>query len=106
MSLVEAATDLGDGPLARFVRVILPLSLPGVLASSLVIFIPTVGDFVTPNLVGGPDGMMIGNSIALQFGRGNNWPLGSTLSVCSMIIVALGCLIYFWLSNTLSKKVA
>jgi spermidine/putrescine transport system permease protein len=106
MSLVEAATDLGDGPVARFVRVILPLSLPGVLASSLVIFIPTVGDFVTPNLVGGPDGMMIGNAIALQFGRGNNWPLGSTLSVCSMIIVALGCLIYLWLSNTLSKKVA
>jgi len=106
LSLVEAATDLGDGPAARFVRVILPLSLPGVLASSLIIFIPTVGDFVTPILVGGPDGLMIGNAIALQFGRGMNWPLGSTLSVCSMILVALGSLLYLWLSKTVARKVA
>jgi spermidine/putrescine transport system permease protein len=105
-SLVEAATDLGDGPLAWFVRVVFPLSLPGVLASSLIIFIPTVGDFVTPLLVGGPDGLMIGNAIALQFGRGSNWPLGSTLSVCSMVIVGLGSLVYLWLSKTLTQKVA
>jgi len=106
LSLVEAAMDLGDGPLARFLRIILPLSLPGVLASSLIIFIPTVGDFVTPVLVGGPDGLMIGNAIALQFGRGNNWPLGSTLSVCSMVLVVIGSLVYLWLSKTLTQKVA
>ena len=80
-SLIEAATDLGDGPMARFLRVTLPLSMPGVTAAALMIFIPTVGDYVTPQLVGGPDGLMIANAIGTQFGRSNNWPLGSALSL-------------------------
>lgn len=86
-SLLEAATDLGDGPVMRFLRVTLPLSLPGVIAASVVIFIPTVGDYVTPALVGGPGGAMIGNLIQLQFGRANDWPLGAALSVSAMLVV-------------------
>ena len=62
-SLLEAAVDLGDGPLRRFVRVTLPLAMPGILAAVLIVFIPTVGDFVTPRLVGGTDGLMIANMI-------------------------------------------
>lgn len=87
-SLLEAATDLGDGPVARFLRVTLPLSMPGVIAAMLLIFIPTVGDYVTPALLGGPDGMMVGNLIQLQFGRANNWPMGSALAVAMMLSVA------------------
>ncbi|MDH3690721.1 MAG: ABC transporter permease, partial [Gammaproteobacteria bacterium] len=68
-SLLEAATDLGDGPVKRFLGVTLPLSLPGVIAGTLMIFIPTVGDYVTPALVGGPDGLMLGNLIQAQFGK-------------------------------------
>ncbi|MCK5622717.1 MAG: ABC transporter permease, partial [Alphaproteobacteria bacterium] len=60
-SLLEAATDLGDSPLQRFLRVTLPLSIPGVVAAAMLVFIPTVGDYITPQLVGGPDGMMVGS---------------------------------------------
>ena len=87
-SLLEAATDLGDGPVRRFLRVTLPLSMPGVIAAALIVFIPTVGDYVTPRLVGGKDGVMIANIIQVQFGKGSNWPLGAALSVSAMLIVA------------------
>ncbi|HEU0221413.1 MAG TPA: ABC transporter permease, partial [Paracoccaceae bacterium] len=87
-TLIEAAADLGDGPLRRFLRVTLPLTLPGVLAALLIVMIPTVGDYVTPRLVGGKDGVMISNAIQAQFGRAANWPLGAALSVATMAVVA------------------
>ncbi|MEM7221988.1 MAG: ABC transporter permease [Pseudomonadota bacterium] len=105
-SLLEAATDLGDGPVARFLRVTLPLSLPGVIAASLVIFIPTVGDFVTPTLVGGPDGIMIANFIQHQFGRSNNWPMGATLSISSMVLVTVISLAYVFVTRKLTERIA
>ena len=92
-SLLEAATDLGDGPVRRFLRVTLPLSMPGVIAAALIVFIPTVGDYVTPRLVGGKDGVMIANMIQTQFGKGSNWPLGAALSVSAMTIVAAVALV-------------
>ena len=88
-SLLEAATDLGDGPVKRFVRVTFPLSLPGTIAAILMVFIPTVGDYVTPSLVGGTDGMMIGNSIAMMYGRANNQPLGAVISIVMMLVIAV-----------------
>lgn len=87
-SLLEAATDLGDGPLSRFLRITLPLSLPGVAAAFLFVFIPTVGDYVTPRLVGGIYGIMIGNIIQTMFGRGNDWPMGAALAVISLATIA------------------
>jgi len=87
-SLLEAARDLGDGPIRRFFRVTLPLSMPGVVAASLIVFISTVGDYVTPKLLGGTDGLMIANMIQIQLGKANNAPLGSALAVSAMIIVA------------------
>jgi spermidine/putrescine transport system permease protein len=86
-SLLEAATDLGDGPLRRFMRITLPLSLPGVTGALLIVMIPTVGDFVTPKLVGGSEGVMIANAIQAQFGRASNWPLGAALTITTMLIV-------------------
>jgi len=87
-SLIEAAHDLGDNKLFSFLRVTLPLSLPGVISAFLIVMIPTVGDYVTPKLVGGKDGVMIATAIQAQFGKGANWPLGAALSVTTMVIVS------------------
>jgi spermidine/putrescine transport system permease protein len=88
-SLLEAAADLGDGPIRRFLRVTLPLSLPGIIGAAVLIFVPTTGDYVTPTLVGGADGVMIANLIQVQFGRVNNWPLGAALALASMAAVGV-----------------
>lgn len=88
-SCLEAATDLGDTPLMRFIRVTLPLSLPGILAAFMLVFIPTVGDYVTPQLVGGRRGIMFGNVIQSQFGTANDWPFGAALSIISMLVVTV-----------------
>lgn len=95
-SLLEAATDLGDGPIARFFGVTFPLSLPGVIAAFLFVFIPTVGDYVTPRLVGGIDGLMIGNIIQSQFGKAHNWPMGAALAVISMASIAVLVCAVLW----------
>jgi len=88
-SLLEAARDLGETKLTTFFRVTLPLAMPGVTAAVLIVFIPTIGDYVTPRLVGGPDGLMIANMIQTQFLRLNNAPLGATLAVVSMVTVGI-----------------
>ncbi len=103
-SLLEAATDLGDGPVARFLRVTLPLSLPGVIAAALIVFIPTVGDYVTPRLVGGKDGLMISNMIPVQFGKANNWPLGAALAVSTMVIVSAASLIFVGVMRQVTSR--
>jgi spermidine/putrescine transport system permease protein len=80
-SLLEAAADLGATPSRRFWRITFPLSAPGVLAGFFMVFIPTVGEYVTPLLVGGSRGTMYGNIIQDFFTKAANWPLGSALSV-------------------------
>ena len=98
-SLLEAATDLGDGPMQRFFRVTLPLSLPGTISSSLLVFIPTVGDYVTPTLVGGTSGIMIGNVIQTLFGKANNAPLGAAVSLTMMLTVTLMVCVFIWMTG-------
>ncbi|MEK9941233.1 MAG: ABC transporter permease [Gammaproteobacteria bacterium] len=105
-SVLEAATDLGDSPFVRFFRVVLPLALPGILAASVLIFIPTVGDYVTPSLVGGSDGYMIANVIQFQFGRGSNWPSGAAISLTSMTVVALLVGLFIWLARRATGRVS
>lgn len=105
-SLLEAATDLGDGPIRRFWRVTFPLSMPGVVAAAIVIFIPTVGDYVTPSLVGGPSGLMVANLIQTQFSKANDWPLGAALSIASMVSVTLIACLFVWLSRRATEKIA
>ncbi|HUF06905.1 MAG TPA: ABC transporter permease [Candidatus Binatia bacterium] len=85
-SQLEAAADLGAGPWSRFWRVTVPLSLPGALLTFFMVFIPTVGEYVTPALVGGTDGIMYGNIIGGFFTRSANWPMGSAMA---MIMLAL-----------------
>ena len=81
-------------------------ALPGVIAASLLVFIPTVGDYVTPSLVGGPRGIMIGNIIQSMFGKAQNWPLGAAISVMSMITVTLMVCLFLWGTHNFRKRVA
>ncbi|HLF89167.1 MAG TPA: ABC transporter permease [Anaerolineales bacterium] len=93
-SLLEAAYDLGCTKFQAFLRVTLPLSLPGVVAGFLFVFIPTVGEYVTPALVGGVDGVMFGNLIQDQFLRGLNWPLGSLMSLAMLVVVLVPLVVF------------
>ena len=98
-SLMEVAEDLGDSKIRRFFRVTLPLSMPGVIAATIIVFIPTIGDYVTPRLVGGPNGLMIANMIELQFKKANNAPLGAALAISAMAIVTCVALIFIWMNK-------
>ncbi|WP_088893634.1 ABC transporter permease [Leptolyngbya ohadii] len=89
-SLLEASADLNAPPWTTFRRVILPLVTPGILAGSINVFSLTMGDFITPSLVGSPNGIMLGNIIASQFGVAYNWPLGAAFALVVMVIVFSG----------------
>ncbi|WP_170363796.1 ABC transporter permease [Ruegeria arenilitoris] len=104
-SLLEAATDLGCSKLERFVRVTLPLTVPGIIAACLIIFIPTVGDYVTPALVGGSQGKMVANLIQVQFGAANNWPLGATLSLLAMLSVGCVAILFVVVVTALGRRI-
>jgi spermidine/putrescine transport system permease protein len=93
-SLVEASYDLGHGKTSTLFRVIIPTVAPGLIAGILLVFIPAVGDFVTPELLGGVKTQMIGNTIYDQFNSGNNWPLGSAMSVLLMVFILAGVFVY------------
>lgn len=95
-SLLEAATDLGDSRLERFMCITLPLSMPGVISAALLVFIPTVGDYITPAQVGGTSGVMIGTLIQSQFGKANNWPLGAAVSIVMMLAVTGIACLFAW----------
>nr|WP_245248237.1 ABC transporter permease [Tianweitania sediminis] len=92
--LVEAGYDLYAGRFAVLRRIILPLVKPGLVAGSILVFIPSLGAYVTPRVLGGGKNMMLGNLIELQFGAGRNWPLGAALSITLMVIVMVALLFY------------
>ncbi len=98
-SLLEAGQDLGESRFMTFLRVTLPLAMPGVIASVLIVFIPTIGDFVTPQLVGGPEGRMVANLIQLQYMKLDNFPLGSAIAVSAMLIVTVVSLVFLYLNR-------
>ena len=87
-SMLEAAGDLGASRTKTFLRVTLPLSLPGVVAAFVFVFVPTIGEFVTPLLVGGTSGYMYGNAIQDAFTRGIDWQFGSVLAMFLLLVVA------------------
>ncbi len=92
-SLLEVSSDLGASRAQVFARIVLPLSMPGVLAGALVVFVPTLGDYVTPALIGGPGSIMIGNQIQAQFGKANDWPFGAALAVSTMLVILAAVLL-------------
>jgi len=92
--LVEAGYDLYANRFQVLRRVIVPLVKPGVVAGSILVFIPSLGAYVTPRVLGGGKNLMLGNLIELQFGQGRNWPLGAALSITLMAIVMIALLVY------------
>lgn len=92
--LVEAGYDLYAGRFQVLRRVIIPLVKPGIIAGSILVFIPALGSYVTPRVLGGGKTLMLGNLIDLQFGQGRDWPLGSALSITLMVIVMAALLVY------------
>lgn len=92
--LVEAGYDLYASRIRVLWRVIVPLVKPGIVAGCILVFIPSLGAYVTPRVLGGGRNLMIGNLIELQFGQGRNWPLGAALSIFLLCIVMLALLIY------------
>jgi len=92
--LVEAGYDLYATRFQVLRRIIVPLVVPGMVAGSILVFIPSLGAYVTPRVLGGGTNLMIGNLIELQFGQGRNWPLGAALSITLMAIVMVALLFY------------
>jgi spermidine/putrescine transport system permease protein len=87
--LVEASHDLGAGPTKTFFRVILPLSMPGLIAGATFALVLSLGDFLAPLLVGGASGTMIANVVQSLFGAAYDWPLGAAISICILVIIIL-----------------
>ncbi|GFE70860.1 ABC transporter permease [Chroococcus sp. FPU101] len=98
-SLVEAAHDLGANDINTFWRVVLPLSRRGIISGCLLVFIPSVGAFITPDLLGGAKTIMIGNVIQNQFIKSRDWPFGSALSILMMIVILIPILVYLRMSE-------
>lgn len=92
---IEAAYDLGASPISAFLRVTLPLTMPGVIAGIVLFFIPTFGSFVTPQFLGGTSDVMMGNIIDNQFGEAFNWPFGAALSIVMTLVVIVAMILFF-----------
>jgi spermidine/putrescine transport system permease protein len=86
-ALIEASMDLGATRLQTFLKVVLPQTLPGILGGAVIVFIPSVGNFIVPDVLGGAKGLMIGNLVEQQFLSSRNWPFGSALSMIVMAVV-------------------
>jgi putrescine transport system permease protein len=93
-ALLEAAADLGAPPLRAFVTVTLPLSLPGVLAAFLLVFIPAVGEFVIPELLGGPSAQLLGRVVWTEFFQNRDWPLAAALAIALLLLLVLPIAIF------------
>lgn len=98
-SLLEAGQDLGESRFLTFLRVTLPLSMPGVIAAVLIVFIPTVGDYVTPDLIGGGKLPMIANMIEVTMLKQNDRHMGSAIAMTAMLIVAIVSLVFLFLNK-------
>jgi len=103
-ALVEAARDLYANQWSVFLRVIVPLTKPGIIAGCLLVFIPSLGAFITPDLLGGARNMMVGNLIQHEYLVARDWPLGSAISLILLIIVSSAAVAYFFIDSTRSRR--
>ena len=103
-ALIEAGKDLYGGPAQTFRHVTLPHTIQGVLAGSVLVFLPAVGDFVSASLLGGPDQVMIGNLIQQQFQEAQNWPFGSALTIVMMAFLLVWMLLYLRSAGRASRE--
>jgi spermidine/putrescine transport system permease protein len=105
-NLVEAGYDLYASRWQTMRHIILPLVRPGIVAGSILVFIPSLGAYVTPRILGGGKSMMLGNLIELQFGQGNNWPLGAALSFFLLMLTMIFLFVYIRLTSKSVKSYA
>jgi spermidine/putrescine transport system permease protein len=104
-SLLEAAQDLYANPVRAFLSITVPLTIPGIAAGSILVFVPSFGAFVTPDMLGGGKADMIGNLIQQQFGEAQDWPFGSAISAILMFVMLFGTLLYFRSLRTEARQV-
>ena len=88
-SLLEASADLGAGPISTFFRITIPLSMPGIIAGSMLVFIPAIGEFVIPALLGGPDTLMIGKVLWTEFFSNRDWPVASAVAIAMLVLLVI-----------------
>lgn len=98
-TLLEAAEDLGARPWQAFLRITLPLSLPGMIAGAMLVFIPAVGEFVIPDLLGGPDAITIGRVLWTEFFTNRDWPLASSVAIAMLLLIVVPTLIFEYVEN-------
>ena len=103
LTLLEAAADLGCRPFRAFVSITLPLSMPGVIAGSLLVFIPVVGEYVIPELLGAPDSLMIGKVLAAEFFRNRDWPVASAVAIALLLVLVIPIV---WLQRNEARSAA
>ena len=104
--LLEAAADLGAKPMKAFLRVTLPLSTPGIVAGSLLVFIPAVGEYVIPSLLGRTDQLMIGRVLSDEFFANRDWPVASAVAICMLILLIVPIMLYQRFQNRALEKAA
>lgn len=105
-TLLEAAADLGAKPITTFFKITLPLSMPGVVAGSLLVFIPACGEYVIPTLLGGPDTLMIGNVLANEFFENRDWPVASAVAILLLLVLIVPIMWFQNLQQRSRDKVA
>ncbi|MGO1072785.1 ABC transporter permease subunit [Lysobacter sp. CA199] len=105
-TLLEAAADLGAKPWRAFVRVTLPLSFPGILAGTLLVFIPSVGEFVIPDVLGGPDALTIGRVLWTEFFTNRDWPRSAAIAVAMLLLIVLPTLLFEYVENRRAAREA
>ncbi|MBX7146693.1 MAG: ABC transporter permease subunit [Alphaproteobacteria bacterium] len=99
LTLLEAAADLGCKPWRAFLSITVPLALPGIIAGCMLVFIPAVGEYVIPELLGGPDSLMIGRILSNEFFTNRDWPVASTLAIFILIVLIIPILIFQYFQN-------
>ncbi|MCX7555555.1 ABC transporter permease subunit [Xanthomonadaceae bacterium JHOS43] len=105
-TLLEAAEDLGARPWEAFLRITLPLSLPGIIAGAMLVFIPAVGEFVIPDILGGPDAITIGRVLWTEFFTNRDWPLASAVAVAMLLLIVVPTLIFEYVENKRERQEA
>jgi spermidine/putrescine transport system permease protein len=102
--LIEAAFDLGADKRRVLTRIVLPLAMPGILAGAVLVFVPCLGAYVSPELLGGGKSLMIGNLVQAQFGASRNWPFGAALALVLVAILLLTLLLMKWLNGRMERR--
>jgi spermidine/putrescine transport system permease protein len=102
--LIEAAFDLGANRWRVLSRIVLPLAMPGILAGSILVFVPCLGAYVSPELLGGGKSMMIGNLVQSQFGASRNWPFGAALAMLLIVILFAAFQLWRWAQRRMERR--